>query len=119
MVGWVLVAALDAALIVAAFRARGGAEPRRALRRVVNRCLWLMVASTMVGLIWGLGRAIAAVSNPALDTVQRERVLGEGVEETVRFTGLGIFVLVVPALVALTMLALAPKQPRAHDAAPR
>jgi hypothetical protein len=119
MVGWVLVAALDAALIVAAFRAQGGAEPRRALRRVVNRCLWLMVISAMAGLIWGLGRAIAAVSNPSLDAVQRERVLGEGMEETVRFTGLGIAVLLVPAAVAATLLALAPKATRPRDAAPR
>src|SRR5262245_7698391 len=103
MVGWVLLAALDAALIAMAVRAARGAEPRRLLRRVVNRCLWLMVASAMVGLIWGLGRAIAAVSNASLDAVQRERVLGEGLDETVRFIVMGIVVLLGPAVVAGTL----------------
>jgi hypothetical protein len=119
MIGWAIIAGLDAALIVMTVRAARGAEPRRSLRRVVNRCLWLMVASAMAGLIWGLGRAIAAVSNPSLDAVQRERVLGEGMEETVRFTMLGIAVLLVPAVVAAAMLALAPKRARPRDAAPR
>ena len=69
------------------------------------------------GVIWGLGRSIAAVSSPSLDPAQKARVLAEGISDTMNLMALGLSCFAVPALVSLVLYLTAPKEPR-DDAVP-
>jgi hypothetical protein len=119
MIGWLVVVAVNAMLIAWAVRARRRPQPRGALRRVVSACVTLLFLAGAAGVIWGLGRAIAAVSSPSLDAAQRARVLAEGISETMNCMAFGLALLLLPTLFAVALLVRAPKEGQANDAAPR
>jgi hypothetical protein len=119
MIGWLVVVAVNAALMASAVRARRRPRPRSALRRVAYVCVTMLLVAVAAGVIWGLGRAMAAVSSPSLDPSQKARVLAEGISETMNLMAFGFGLLVLPTLFAFVLLARAPKDEEAHDAAPR
>jgi hypothetical protein len=119
MLGWVLVVALNAALTAIVVRAAGRPAPSRALRRAMLGSVVLLVLGVAAGVIWGLGRSFAAVSDASVEPSQKARILAEGISETMNCAAFGFVVLFLPTLLAIVLYLRSRKEAPPHDAAPR
>jgi hypothetical protein len=108
MIGWLVVGAVNVAIVALANRASRGPEPRKALGRLGYVCFGLLVITTGSGLIWGLGRSIAAVSTP-IDASQKATLLAEGISETLNLAACGVIAFFLPIVVTLVLFRRAPR----------
>jgi hypothetical protein len=108
MIGWLVVVAVNVAIVALAVRASRRPEPRRALGRLAYVCFGLLVITSGSGVIWGLGRAIAAVSTP-IDASQKAALLAEGISETLNLAAFGVVTFFLPIVVTLVLLRRAPR----------
>src|SRR5262245_20311136 len=107
MIGWIVVAAINLAIIAFVFRARRRPQPRKALGRLMYLCIGLFVALEVGGVIWGLGRMLAGVST--VDPTKKALVLAVGISETLNCMAFGFVVLFVPTLFAVVMFLRTPR----------
>jgi hypothetical protein len=113
---WLLIAgAVDAVLIALAVRASRRPRAKRALRRLMFACVAMMAVSGAAGVIWWLGRTIAAVSNPSLEASQKARILAEGIAATMNASVVGVAFL-LPSLVTIVLYVRAPEDGAPNDA---
>jgi hypothetical protein len=67
-----------------------------------------LVITTGAGVVWGLGRAIAAVSTP-IDASQKATLLAEGISETLNLAAFGVVMFLLPIVVTLVLFRRAPR----------